>query len=249
MNKSIENYDNTPSTDGTIKLNSDLSPRAIFKKIQIIQNDPVNSEKSKNGQTLKIQNEEGNQVEGVHTFTYYDLTSEEAQAISKQLDNLTKKFARIPRQQDNPLYRSYQTIYQNLKSKLSEFKSKEFQVKNLITTNGLQKIAINTALGGNGVNYTALGANSTAPSLADTTLAVETYRKAIANATASGTKAVIETFLSPTDIVGTFEEYGNFIDGTAGADTGILLNRFTVHADKSSVESLIIFSEFTFANA
>ncbi len=139
------------------------------------------------------------------------------------------------------------------RKKLEEkFKVRESIIENITTTVGrsvlAQRLSGTTTYTGT-VNYTALGTSSTAPAVSDTQLGTETYRKALSSGTYSNNIAYLETFFTSTEVTGSFEEYGMFIDGTGSANSGQLFNRFTESNSKSNVETLNVQSHVTLSDA
>lgn len=193
-------------------------------------------------------------VKGVHTFTICDATSKEAQKLQEILEVI-----RVER--DDLIQRGLSTRsklkvlwekYRVFVEKLHKFKKKEIVVCNITTTIGRSVLA--QRLGGDftytgAVNFTALGTDNSSPSVADATLGAEVYRKGLSSGTDSNNIAYLETFFTATEVTGTFEEYGNFIDGSASPDTGQLFNRFTSTVNKSNVETLNVQSVITFNDA
>jgi hypothetical protein len=90
------------------------------------------------------------------------------------------------------------------------------------------------------VNYVALGSDGTAVANSDTTLTAETYRNTVASETNSNNIAYITGFFNATEDDGTYLEAGLFSDGTASADTGILLSHVNINVTKSNTETLTI---------
>lgn len=72
------------------------------------------------------------------------------------------------------------------------------------------------------ITYMALGTGTPTPAAADTTLATEVYRNATASSADSANVVYLTAYYTEAEVNGTFTEFGNFIDGTAGAGTGQL---------------------------
>lgn len=189
-------------------------------------------------------------IKGVHTFNFFEYHKEQ-DSVLRKIGFITKT-----RQSMNKIglltdsVQSYLDLeFQKCKKLLAKFQTRQVIVHNKIVNNGLNVFA--SRLSGSStfsaqINYTALGTNSTAVSATDSQLGTEVYRKALSSGTFLNNIAFVETFFNPTEVTGTFEEYGNFIDGNAGADTGVLFNRFTQTVSKSNTESLNILSQITF---
>lgn len=147
------------------------------------------------------------------------------------------------------LWEEYRFYVEKLEKK---FKTREKILYNVTTTSGrsvlAQRLGGDTSFTGS-VNYTALGSDNTAAVVADATLGTETYRKALTSGADLSNVSYLETFFTAAEVNGTFEEYGMFIDGGAGADTGQLFNRFVQTVVKSAVETLNVQSIITFNDA
>ena len=119
---------------------------------------------------------------------------------------------------------------------------------NLIANVGIQ--VISQRLAGDTTNsleitYGALGTGTTPPNSSDTTLETETYRFAVSSSAYDGNKAYIDFFIAQGDGTGTYTEFGNFIDGTATANSGVLFSKVAVDWDKTASDSLFISCEYT----
>ncbi len=121
---------------------------------------------------------------------------------------------------------------------------------NIVVTAGrnvlARRLAGNTTYTG-AINYGALGTQAS-PSIVNgaTQLGTETYRKLNSSATYSSNIAYIDFFYASTDTSGTFTEFGNFIDGSAGANTGQLFSYIATGGwVKSSVQSLFVSCQYT----
>lgn len=100
------------------------------------------------------------------------------------------------------------------------------------------------------VNYMALGTGSTAPSASDTELDTETYRNATFSGTTSGNVTYITAVYTEAEVSGTFNEFGNFIDGAAGANTGVLWSHILTGGwVKTGVDVLVVDCKYTFTSS
>src|SRR5437660_786667 len=121
---------------------------------------------------------------------------------------------------------------------------------NLITTIGrnvLARLLAGDATYSGQINYGALGSSSTAVNNSDTQLGTEVYRKLYASHTTDGNNvAYVDFFYAATDTNGTYNEFGNFIDGTASANTGRLFSHILTGGwVKSNVQSMFISCQYT----
>ncbi len=187
---------------------------------------------------------------GTHIFTLAKVVSEKAQKIVAQIEACISKRAGLIGEEalhQNWLEYSY---WQNQLNKF--FKTQEIVIENLTTNAGrnvfARLLANDNTYSGN-ISHTALGDDPTAAAVTDTTLGNEVYRKALSSGSFLNQTAYIETFFTATEVDGTFEEFGNVIDGTGSADTGILFNRFTDTVTKSNVETLNVQSQIAMTDA
>jgi hypothetical protein len=97
------------------------------------------------------------------------------------------------------------------------------------------------------INYGALGtAVAPVPANGDTQLGNEVFRKLVTAQTFDENIAYIDFFYESTDCDGTYTEFGNFIDGEAGANTGKLWSYIATGGwTKSNTESLYIACKYT----
>jgi len=193
-------------------------------------------------------------TKGTHIITLCDVRNEKAQECERRLEecHLARQLLIKTGEATRGLLKQLWDEYRFHIDRLHKFKTQEFVVNNITTTVGRSVLA--QRLGGDNtytgnVNYTALGSSNAAPTVADATLGTEVYRKALSSGTDASNIAYVETFFTATETTGTYEEYGMFIDGGAGADTGQLFNRFTQSITKSNVETLNVQSIITLNDA
>lgn len=132
---------------------------------------------------------------------------------------------------------------------LAKQQAPTFEKHNIIVTAGFNVLARllagDTTYSGE-INYGALGTDDTAPALGDTTLGAESYRKIVSSQSADANVAYVDFFYAATDCNGTYEEFGNFIDGTGSADSGQLFSHIATGGwTKSNTESLFVSCEYT----
>lgn len=139
-------------------------------------------------------------------------------------------------------------IYKFLKEKgvLLEMSEKH----NIVVTSGrnvlARRLAGNTTYTG-AINYGALGTQAS-PSIVNgaTQLGVESYRKLASSLSYSANVAYADFFYAAADCNGTYTEFGNFIDGGAGANTGQLFSYIATGGwTKSAVQSLFVSCQYT----
>src|SRR4051812_5814059 len=121
---------------------------------------------------------------------------------------------------------------------------------NLITTRGrnvlARLLAGDTTYSGQ-INYGALGSASTAVANSDTQLGTEVYRKLYSSHTTDGNNVVyVDFFYAATDTNGTYNEFGNFVDGSAGANTGRIFSHILTGGwVKTNLQSLFVSCQYT----
>jgi len=198
---------------------------------------------------------ESTKVKGVHIISLCKITTEKAHLLENALEIVRLKREALlasgiaTRELLKQLWEEYTFLLQELHK---GYLSKQFYVENITTTVGRAVLA--SRLGGDTtytgiVNYGAVGTASTAPAVGNTTLATETYRKALSSGTHVNNVTYLEEFYTAAEVTGSLEEFGFFIDGTGSANTGQLFNRFTQSVAKSNVESLNVQSVVTFNDA
>lgn len=121
---------------------------------------------------------------------------------------------------------------------------------NLVTTIGrnvLARLLAGDVTYSGQINYGALGSSSTAVNNSDTQLGTEVYRKLFASHTTDGNNvAFVDFFYAATDVSGTFQEFGNAIDGTASANTGRLFSHILTGGwTKTSLQSMFVSCQYT----
>lgn len=101
------------------------------------------------------------------------------------------------------------------------------------------------------VNKMALGTGTTgSASATDTALETETYRNDTASGTDDSNIAYLTAYFTEGEVNGTFTEFGNFIDGTATADSGQLWTHLKgLNWVKDSLTVLVVSCKYTFASA
>lgn len=91
------------------------------------------------------------------------------------------------------------------------------------------------------ITYCAVGTNTTAPALGNTTLGTELARKLISVRSVSGNVATFQTFFTTSEAVGTLKEAGLFGDDASDtANSGTLFCRVAIDRIKSSNDTLTL---------
>jgi len=110
--------------------------------------------------------------------------------------------------------------------------------KNLICAVGkglVGDLMIDTAGFDVGLTFCAIGSDNTAPNVADTTLTVEEFRKAVTSRSRTVNEITITTFFTAGESTYAIEEAGIFGHSTASAtpDSGIIFSHWLVSFDNS----------------
>ena len=118
-----------------------------------------------------------------------------------------------------------------------------YERQNLIVNAGLAIVA--QRLAGDDtysleINYGALGDGTGAIADSDTEMENEVYRKLASSSSHDGKTAYIDFFYEKADVAGTFTRFANFIDGEAGADTGIMWSHLPVDCTKTLNDGLFV---------
>lgn len=195
-------------------------------------------------------------TKGLHVISFCDARSEKARALEKCVlqtivdrDRLLKQPASLSDRVFNELWQAYRYFVEKLEK---SFKTREFVVENITTTEGrnvfARRLSGNTTYTGI-VSHCALGSDNTAPAITDTELGTEVYRKALSSGTYANNISYLETFFTAAETSGTYEEYGFFIDGSGAADSGQIFNRFIQTTVKSVTETMNVQSTVTWNDA
>lgn len=116
--------------------------------------------------------------------------------------------------------------------------------RNLITNGGLDLLVASLAGTDAEIKYVAVGSDATAPTVDDTVLGAEEFRKQVTAQTTIGTGIVnTSCVILPAEATGfTIAEIGWFAgaDATASADSGVLIARVLYSKTKTNLESLQI---------
>jgi len=123
--------------------------------------------------------------------------------------------------------------------------------KNIVTNKGLQLIG--ELLNDDatvGITYFALGSNTTDPTVNDTKLGTETFRKQIAFRSRSNQTITLSSYLTTSEANATHRELGHFGNlATIIANSGDLFNHTEINETKTVSITWTIEQTFTFANA
>ena len=106
-------------------------------------------------------------------------------------------------------------------------------------------VARRTYSGDGLIAWGALGNDATAPTIGDTFLGNETYRKAINDSSCPSSILNVLTLWGLTEANAQHYEAGEFIDGSVSLDTGNLFARWNIDELKVSTETMSIDSNYT----
>lgn len=98
------------------------------------------------------------------------------------------------------------------------------------------------------ITHMALGDGVGAPAVGDVALFNEVYRNPTASSTSAANVAICTAFFTEVEVDGVFTEFGNFIDGEAGADTGELWSHINNAWEKTDMETLTVQCKYTLTN-
>lgn len=119
-----------------------------------------------------------------------------------------------------------------------------FECENVVTATAWTMIANNftDATPDNTMlfNKAVLGSGTNTPATTDTQLQTETYRNNIASKSNVANIAYATAFFNATETTGTYREAGIVVDGTASANTGVLVSRVAINITKSSSQTLTL---------
>jgi len=107
----------------------------------------------------------------------------------------------------------------------------------ILCTKGLERTTQVTL---DDINYVAVGTGTAALAASDTQLGAETYRKTPDYKLRQGKTLQVRAQFANVDLPATSEEFGWFMNGGAGADTGELLSRALATFVKGSTDLFVI---------
>lgn len=176
----------------------------------------------------------GFSIRGLVTIRNYELLTERA----VEIDNILAHSAGMSPER-------FQELTEEMRSLCT---TRELVKQNLVVLSGrtvlARLLAADTTYTG-AINYGALGSGSTAVTSADVQLATEVFRKQPATKTRTNATLGIDFYYSKADTNGTYNEFGTFIDGGSGANTGQLFNRvLTGGWVKTNLEAMTVSIQF-----
>lgn len=99
------------------------------------------------------------------------------------------------------------------------------------------------------INKMALGTGVATPAATDVKLVTEAYRNTTASGTFSNNEVYLTAYFTEAECSGTYTEFGNFIDGAVGADTGKMWSHIGgLSWVKTSLIVLVVSCKYTFAS-
>jgi hypothetical protein len=90
------------------------------------------------------------------------------------------------------------------------------------------------------VNKAALGSSTTTPATSNTQLGTETYRNNIASKSNVANIGYTTAYFNATETSGTYREAGIFSNGTATANSGVLVSRVAINITKTTSQTLTL---------
>ncbi len=128
----------------------------------------------------------------------------------------------------------------------------EKESKNVVCNAGFAVIGgifLGSYGGAGEVTHAALGSSSAAVAASDTTLTTEVYRNTVFSGAVEDNVTYLTAFYTEAETSGTYEEFGFFIDGAAGADTGEMWNHYLTGGwVKTGSDALVVDGKFTFSS-
>lgn len=119
-----------------------------------------------------------------------------------------------------------------------------FEYDNIIPLVGRTMIANNLTAGvpdnAMRLNKAAVGSGTNAPANSDTQLQTEVYRNDLASRSNVNNIAYATAYFNTTEVTGTFREAGIFSNGSAGANTGVLVSRVAINITKTNTQTLTL---------
>ncbi len=169
-------------------------------------------------------------IEGIVTFTNFELRTDRALAIDEYL----RTAVGISKEE-------YDLWIAELRRTCP---TRELVVHNRVVLGARTEMAkrlIGTQAYTGTVNYGAIGTDDTAVSDSDSQLGAEAARVQIATKTQTDDQVSLDFYFNKGSASGTFEEFALFIDGTGSADSGLMFNRaLTGGWEKSSLEAMTV---------
>jgi len=127
------------------------------------------------------------------------------------------------------------------------------EIENVIANVGFQavgQILVGTYGSTGEVTYAALGSGSTTPTAGGTQLTTEVYRNAMFSGTVSSNVTYLTAVYNETETSGTYNEFGNFIDGTGTANSGVLWSWILTGGwVKTTSDVLVVDQKYTFTSS
>lgn len=99
------------------------------------------------------------------------------------------------------------------------------------------------------LSHAALGTGTSTPNPSNTQLQTEVFRNTSPITTGVSNVLYADAVFGQSEVAGNFREFGFFIDGDVGANSGILWNRVSVNWDKELNDTLFVRARFTAVNA
>lgn len=90
------------------------------------------------------------------------------------------------------------------------------------------------------LNKGLLGTGTSTPATTDTQLQTEVYRNNLASKSNVANLAYCTAFFNATETSGIYSEAGIVVDGTASANTGVLVSRVAINITKTTSQTLTL---------
>ena len=207
---------------------------------------------------FSVQNKENLYIKGIHKMSVCDITDKRAwnlqcliEGVKAKRDHIIKEGKLFGEDLTKTLHALWQEYNYYIEKLHKNFLVSQQVVENKIVMTGrspiVQRLAGFTTYSGI-INYGALGTSATGVVDGNIKLGTEVFRKGLSSGTFVNDTCVLENFYTATEISGTFQEYGFFMDGNASADSGQLFNRWTATQAKTTAQTLNMQSTIALAS-
>lgn len=129
-----------------------------------------------------------------------------------------------------------------------KFREKKHNIISISTLELLAKVLSGEFTSSVGINYCALGTNITPLVESSTQLGTEIYRNQPTSVARSGKSVNVVAFFDQGETSGTYTEFGNFLDGTATANSGLACSLLNVNWTKAVNDTMTINQSYTLKN-
>lgn len=178
---------------------------------------------------------------GLHDFIKCEVVTQEAFKIYDKIMSLLSSDEYDPEE-----FRFWHKKLQKFEVSRNRYKNIVVDIGRNIMSEMHVPVGRRTYAGDGLIAWGSLGDDATAPTISDTLLGNETYRKAIADSsTVSTTVLNVLTFWNLAEAIDQHYEAGEFLDGSVALDSGNLYSHWGIDENKSGSETLSVDSNYT----